>query len=239
MTRAAGSPGDLPSPPKLLILDLDGTLVDTVPDLAVCVDAMLTVLGKPVRGEARVRRWVGNGVERLVKRSLTGSQDGEPEPALLDRALPLFLSLYARHVSDRSRPYPGAEAVLDHFRGQGVPLVCVTNKPARYAEKLLADLDLLDRFDLVLSGDSLSRKKPDPLPVVHAMDRFGLRPAECLMVGDSKNDVAAARAAGVSIVCVSYGYNHGEDIQTAQPDAVIHALAELPRLLGEPAASPR
>ncbi len=218
-------------PPRLVLLDLDGTLVDTVPDLATCVDAMLAELDRPPRGEAKVREWVGNGIERLVKRALTDSQDGEPDPCLFQRALPRFMALYARHASDRSRPYPGAEDLLAFFEARRIPRVCVTNKASRYTEALLSDLGWLSRFDLVLSGDSLARKKPDPLPLLHAGEHFGVAPDKSLMVGDSKNDVAAARAAGIPIVCVSYGYNHGEDIGAARPDVVIDSLDELPRLI--------
>lgn len=217
--------------PRLVLLDLDGTLVDTVPDLAACVDAMLAELGRPPGGEAKARQWVGDGVERLVKRALTDSQDGEPDPGLFEQALPRFMALYARHTSERSRPYPGAERLLDFFESRDVPRVCITNKPARHTETLLSDLAMLDRFDLVLSGDSLERKKPDPLPLLHAARHFGVEPGEMLMVGDSKNDVAAARAAGAPVVCVSYGYNHGEDIESAGPDAIIDALDELPGML--------
>lgn len=217
--------------PRLVVLDLDGTLVDTVPDLAVSADAMLADLGHAPCGEARVREWVGNGVERLVKRVLTGSLDGEPEPHLFDRALKLFMAHYAHNTSTRSRVYPGAFDTLDYFRRLGVPLVCITNKPAVFTEKLLDELHLRRCFDLVLSGDTLARKKPDPLPLQHAAERFGLLPNQCLMVGDSKTDVAAARAAGASIICVSYGYNHGEDIHTAGADAVIDSLDELPAQL--------
>lgn len=217
--------------PRLVLLDLDGTLVDTVPDLAACADAMLAELGRPPQGEARVREWVGNGVEHLVKRALTGSQDGEPDAAIFQRALDRFMALYARSTSARSRPYPGAENLLAFFESRDVARVCVTNKPARYTERLLTDLGLHAGFDLILSGDSLPRKKPDPLPLLHAMRHFDVHPGECLMLGDSKNDVAAARAAGVRIVCVSYGYNHGEDIHAARPDAVIDSLDELPALI--------
>lgn len=217
--------------PRLVLLDLDGTLVDTVPDLAVCVDAMLAEFGRPPRGEAKVREWVGNGIERLVKRALTDSQDGEPEAELFENALPRFMAHYARNVSEASRPYPGAEALLTFFEKRNVPRVCITNKAARYTEALLADVGWLKRFDLVLSGDTLERKKPDPLPLLHAAGHFGVTPGESLMVGDSSNDVAAARAAGVPIVCVSYGYNHGEDIRSARPDAVIDSLDELPGLI--------
>jgi phosphoglycolate phosphatase len=217
--------------PRLVLFDLDGTLVDTVPDLAACVDATMADLGMPPRGESKVRCWVGDGIERLVKRALTDSQDGEPEAGIFDLALERFMGIYARHVSERSRPYPGAEPLLAFFEARKTPRVCVTNKAARYTEALLSDLGWLGRFDLVLSGDSLARKKPDPLPLLHAARHFGVSPGQCLMVGDSKNDVAAARAAGVPVVCVSYGYNHGEDIATAKPDLVIDSLDELLRLI--------
>ena len=231
MSAAVDRLSGVPVPPKLLFMDLDGTLVDTAPDLAACVDAMRVELGLPPCGEAQVRAWVGNGVDRLVKRALTGRLDGEPAPALFARARRLFMAHYAENTSTCSRPYPGAVHALDHFHRLGIPLVCITNKPGRFTEKLLADLGLRECFELVLSGDTLARKKPDPLPLLHAAGQFGLPPARCLMVGDSKTDVAAARAAGVPIVCVSYGYNHGEDIRAASPDAVIDSLEELPALL--------
>lgn len=233
MSAAAGRIHDGFAPPGLVIIDLDGTLVDTVPDLAACMDAVLVELGRPPYGEAQVRKWVGNGVDRLIKRALTGRLDGEPAPALFNRARRLFMSCYGENTSRRSQPYPGAVHALDHFRRLGVPLVCITNKPAIFTEKLLADLGLGEYFRMVLSGDTLPRKKPDPLPLLHAAGHFGLPPARCLMVGDSKTDVAAARAAGIPIVCVSYGYNHGEDIHAADPDAVIDSLGELPGLLSD------
>jgi phosphoglycolate phosphatase len=199
--------------------------------LAASVDAMLAELGRPPHGESKVREWVGNGIERLVKRALTNSQDGEPEAGIFDQALDLFMAFYGRHTSERSRPYPGAENLLAFFDARKVPRVCITNKASRYTEALLSDLGWLGSFDLVLSGDSLRRKKPDPLPLLHAARQFGVEPCQSLMVGDSKNDVAAARAAGIPIVCVSYGYNHGEDIGAAGPDVVIDSLDELARLI--------
>lgn len=233
--RAAGALGS----PKLVIIDLDGTLVDTVPDLSACVDTMLVSLGRMPCGEARVRTWVGNGVDRLIKRSLTGRLDGEPDPPLFERARRLFMSCYGENTSRRSRPYPGAVRALDQFRQRGILLVCVTNKPGKFTTKLLADLGLLERFDLILSGDTLPQRKPDPLPLLHAAGHFGLPPAQCLMVGDSKTDVAAARAAGIPVVCVSYGYNHGEDIRAAGPDAVIDSLEEFSDLLAADVESAR
>jgi phosphoglycolate phosphatase len=217
--------------PRMILLDVDGTLVDSVPDLQFCVDAMQRELGQPERGEARVRLWVGNGVERLVKRALTDSLDGEPEPALYDRAYPIFLRLYAANTSARSRLYPGIREGLDAIKARGFRLASVTNKAAQFTLPLLRDLGVHDDFELVVSGDTLPVKKPDPAPLLHAARSLGIAPRDCLMVGDSISDVTAARAAGFQIVCMSYGYNHGQDIRLAQPDAVIDALPELLPLL--------
>ena len=225
--------------PDMVLIDVDGTLVDSVPDLAYCVDEMMRVLGLPERGEAEVRNWVGNGVERLVRRALTGTLDGEPEPALFERAYPIFLDCYAENTSRRSRLYPGVKEGLDWLRAQDYPLGCVTNKAARFTEPLLRDLGIRDYFGIVISGDSLPKKKPDPLPLRHAAEYFGAAPERSLMVGDSISDVKAARAAGFRIVCVSYGYNHGQDIREANPDAVIDRLDALRGLLEEGSAPDR
>ncbi len=221
----------LRSKPSMLLIDVDGTLVDSVPDLAFCVDAMMDELGLPRRGEAEVRQWVGNGVERLVQRALSGTLDGEPEESLYRTAYPLFLELYQRNTSERSVLYPGVLEALDYLGSAEYKLGCVTNKAARFTEPLLRALGIRDRFAIVVSGDTLSRKKPDPQPLLHAAEFFAVAPSDSLMVGDSVSDVKAARAAGFQIVCLSYGYNHGMDIREAGPDAVISSLAELRELL--------
>jgi len=221
--------------PRMILIDVDGTLVDSVPDLAFCVDAMMERLGGPPRGEAAVRNWVGNGVERLVRRALIGRLDGEPIDTDFERALPIFLELYAENTSQRSLLYPGVREGIDYLKAAGYALGCVTNKAAQFTEPLLRDLGVRDDFSLVVSGDTLPRKKPDPMPLLHAAEHFGVRPADALMIGDSVSDVKAARAAGFGIVCMSYGYNHGVDIRTAHPDAVIDSMVELRGLLEQTA----
>lgn len=224
----------MPSPPikpQMILIDLDGTLVDSVPDLAFCVDELMARLGRPPHGEAAVRNWVGNGVERLVRRALTGTLDGEPNDTDFDRAYPIFLELYAANTSKRSVLYPGVREGLDYLLTNGYPLGCVTNKAAQFTLPLLEDLGILSPFDLVVSGDTLPQKKPHPAPLLHAAAHFGVEPGQALMIGDSVSDVKAARAAGFSIICMSYGYNHGQDIRTADPDAVIDSMAELPGLI--------
>jgi phosphoglycolate phosphatase len=217
--------------PRMVLIDVDGTLVDSVPDLAYCVDEMMAELGRPAHGEAKVRNWVGNGVERLVRRALVGQLDGEPRDEEFDRAYPVFLDLYAANTSQRSVLYPGVREGLDFLQQRGFALGCVTNKASQFTIPLLKDLGIHDRFSIIVSGDTLPVKKPDPGPLLHAAEFFGVAPREALMLGDSKSDVAAARAAGFQIVCMSYGYNHGEDIRAYAPDAVIDSMVELAQIL--------
>ena len=215
------------SEPGMILIDVDGTLVDSVPDLTFCVDEMMKQLGREPWGEARVRNWVGNGVERLVERALTGELDGVPEKAAYDAAYPIFLELYADNTSKRSRLYPGVREGLDYLTGAGYRLGCVTNKAERFTVPLLKDLGVHDAFRIVVSGDTLPYKKPHPAPLLHAAEFFKVAPEKSLMVGDSISDVKAARAAGFMIACVPYGYNHGDDIRLAAPDVVIESLASL------------
>lgn len=216
--------------PRLILFDLDGTLVDSVPDLAYCIDGMMTQMGRPAWGESRVREWVGNGVERLVKRALIGQLEGEPDSTDYAQALPLFMDLYSHHNGQRSRLYPGVKTALERLKSAGYTLACVTNKADQFTRPLLQALGIYDYFSLITSGDTLARKKPDPLPLLHSAGQFGLSPADALMVGDSSNDVKAARAAGFAIICVPYGYNHGVDIRLSKPDAVIDSLEQLDNL---------
>jgi phosphoglycolate phosphatase len=221
--------------PQMVLIDLDGTLIDSVPDLAYCIDALMARLDLPARGEIKVRQWVGNGIERLVKRALLDRLDGEPDQALLDKALPIYFDLYKENLSKRSRLYPGVEEGLQFLRGAGYKLGCITNKAAAFTEPLLKDLGIYDYFRIVVSGDTLPVKKPDPQPLLHAARFFKVEPGRALMVGDSISDVKAARAAGFQVVCVGYGYNHGQDIRDARPDAVIDSLAQLSALLAKAA----
>ncbi|MDY6991076.1 MAG: phosphoglycolate phosphatase [Pseudomonadota bacterium] len=214
--------------PQLVLIDLDGTLIDTVPDLADAVDATLALLGLTPRGEHAVRQWIGNGIERLVKRALTGDMEAEPDEVTFTQALTLFNSIYAECNGRYSALFPGVLEGVTWLKAQGYPCACITNKAEQFTLPLLQALKVDSEFQLVLSGDSLPRKKPDPLPLLHAAQFFQIEPQNALMIGDSINDVQAARAAEFQIICVNYGYNHGEDIRQAQPDAVIDSLAQLP-----------
>lgn len=218
--------------PKLVLIDLDGTLVDSVPDLAFAIDEMMRQLHMPARGEDAVRHWVGNGMQRLVERALSNDIDGYPNPALFARGMPLFMAAYAQNTCQHSRLYAGVLEGLDFLQScQGLKIGCVTNKAAQFTQPLLTTLGLIERFEIVISGDTLAEKKPHPLPLLYAAEHFGVTPAESLMIGDSRSDVQAARAAGFKVICMSYGYNHGEDIRNYHPDAVIHSMTELPQYI--------
>ena len=217
--------------PQMVLIDVDGTLVDSVPDLAYCVDEMMKALDMPVHGETKVRDWVGNGVERLTRRALIGQLDVEPDDALFEKAYPIFLALYAENTCVRSCLYPGVKEGLEYLKSAGYQLGCVTNKDAQFTLPILETLGIHDDFSVIICGDTLTKKKPDPLPLLHAAEKMGVKPENAMMLGDSVSDVKASRAAGFQIVCMSYGYNHGVDIREANPDAVIDSMAELSTLL--------
>ena len=211
----------------MVMIDLDGTLIDTAPDLAASANAMLQDLGLPIHDEAKVATWIGNGISRLVKRALTDDMDADPEPELFARAFPLFQDHYGRLLIARSRPYPGVVEGLETLQVTGYELVCITNKAEVFTLPLLEGLGLNGYFKLVISGDSLPRRKPDPLPLLHACEFFSITPDQGVLVGDSVNDTEAARAAGMPVICVTYGYNRGKDVRDLHPEVVIDSLSEL------------
>ena len=216
--------------PACVMFDLDGTLVDSALDLTAAVDNMLQALGREPAGETRVRQWVGNGAPVLVMRALTDEMypaDDAVEPELFQAAFEVFLSAYTQSNGRYSRLYPGVEEVLQQLQGAGVPMAVVTNKPMAFTTPLLKALKIDHYFDQVLGGDSLPVKKPDPLPLQAVMETFGCPPERALMLGDSRNDVLAARAAGCPVICVSYGYNHGEPVDACSPDRVVDSFTEL------------
>lgn len=218
--------------PRMVLFDLDGTLVDSVPDLLVAVNAMQAELGNPERAEDDVRNWVGNGIERLVERALTNDLHGKPDPAAFERALPVFKHHYAQSNGQHSQVFDGVVEGLELIKALGLSMGCVTNKASAFTLPLLEQTGLKDYFEVVISGDSLPLKKPDPAPLIYSAGWFHVHPSEALMIGDSISDVKAARAAGFSIVCMTYGYNHGEDIRDYDPDAVIDSMTELAGLVG-------
>lgn len=216
--------------PAALLFDLDGTLLDSVPDLAEAVDRMLAGLGFARAGEERVRQWVGNGSRKLVQRALawalTSAEDAVHDTAI-DAAQQGFMVHYQDCCTDRSRLYDGVLPALQHWQRLAVPMACVTNKPGRFTERLLDHFALRPFLPFAISGDTLRTRKPDPAMLFAACERLAVAPARTVLVGDSRNDVQAARAAGMAVVCVSYGYNHGRPVAAEEPDRLVDSLLEL------------
>lgn len=212
---------------KLVLFDLDGTLIDTAPDLAHSMDLVMRELHLPTQGLKKVRRFIGHGVRRLVEDIVSTELEGKPAQATLEKALGAFNEHYREQLVQKSSLYPGVLECLQALRSRGVRLACVTNKPKAFTEPLLEHF-LIDRyFDLVLSGDSLQKKKPDPFPLVHACQQLAVEIADSIMVGDSSNDILAARNAGIRCLFVSYGYSDAETIKALEPDVVLDSFAEL------------
>jgi len=216
---------------KAVVIDLDGTLLHTAPDLADAAQRMAAELNLPPIDEATVRTYIGNGVSRLVKRVLTRDMQAEPEAALFAKALPVFEKHYLEGVSRQSHPFHGVPEGLVAFKAAGYRLGCITNKAEKFTLPLLKDTGLAGFFELILSGDLLPKKKPDPMPLLHACEKFGVRPEEMLLIGDSLNDVQAARAAGCHVFVVPYGYNRGRPVEELDVDAVVPSLIEAVKLV--------
>lgn len=214
-----------------LFFDLDGTLVDSVPDLTAAINVMLRQLGLPAREEAQVRDWVGNGMDNLIHRALTNDMAGRAEPELFARAKPLYKAAYAENVSVHSGLYPGVQRGLVALHTASWTMACVTNKPVEFATPLLAQMGIGHFFSTVIGGECVAHPKPAPDALLLSAERLNVPISRGLMVGDSLNDVGAARNAGCLVACVPYGYNHGQDIHDAHPDVVIDSIADLPDLL--------
>ena len=217
--------------PRAVLFDLDGTLVHSLPDLAAAVDAMLAQYGLPPLGEALTATMIGNGSRKLIERALQASAwcgASTHSAELLQEAHERFLQHYRQHLCVRSALYPGVAETLSALRTQHIALAVVTNKPMAFVPPLLESLGIRHHFAVLIGGDSLAEKKPSPLPLQHACAQLGVTVADAIMVGDSRNDIDAARAAGMRNIAVSFGYNHGEPIAACAPDIIIEHFKQLP-----------
>jgi phosphoglycolate phosphatase len=211
---------------RAVLIDLDGTLLDTAADLAAAVNLMLLELGREALPEPVVASYVGKGAEVLVHRALGGGLDARVDAALHARGASAFARHYTVENGRQAQPYAGVREGLDAMRAMGLRLACVTNKPQGFADPLLERCRMRDDFELVLGGDALPRKKPDPLPMLHAAGALGAAPHEVVAIGDSVNDALAARAAGMAVLAVPYGYNEGRDVRALDVDGIVASLLE-------------
>lgn len=217
--------------PGVALFDLDGTLVDSAPDLAAAIDTMLEQLGRRKAGVDKVLDWVGNGASVLVRRALADKADWEPatlkDNALFNDALALFFSAYDKANGQHAKLYEGVEPCLQRLSECGCQLGIVTNKPEKFVAPLLKQMGIDHYFRISVGGDTLPVKKPDPAPLIYAMEALGGTRGTTVMIGDSAADISAARAAGIPCVAVRYGYNFGAPADSLQADATVDSLTQL------------
>ena len=215
---------------QLLIFDFDGTLIDSVPDLADATNAMLTTLGKETYPISTIRNWVGNGSRMLVERALVGKVDvleGEVTVEEADHAEQVFFDAYKNTSGSKTVAYPDVDSGLKKLQAAGYILALVTNKPILFVPKILQSFGWQDLFSEVLGGDSLPLKKPDPAPLLHVCQMLNVTPEQAVMIGDSRNDILAGQHANMDTLGLSYGYNYGQDIRELNPTVAFDDFAAL------------
>jgi len=219
------------------IVDLDGTMVDTLGDFEEALNRVLDELSLPGIDRAAIERMVGKGSPHLIRSVLAHVHAA---PSLYEQAWQSYRRHYLAINGRHSTLYPGVIEGLQALRRAGLKLACLTNKPTDFAKPLLEAKGLAGFFDLVFGGDAFERNKPDPLPLLKTCEALGLAPARALVIGDSSNDALAARAAGCPVILVTYGYNHGEDVRTMDADGFADSLADVPAMIRPvfPAAPP-
>ena len=215
---------------QLLIFDFDGTLIDSVPDLADATNAMLTTLGKETYPIETIRNWIGNGSRLLVERALVGKVEvleGELTVEEADHAEQVFFEAYKNLSGSKTVAYPDVDSGLKKLKDAGYTLALVTNKPIRFVPKILQSFGWQDLFSEVLGGDSLSTKKPDPAPLLHVCEALNVAPEQAVMIGDSRNDILAGQNANMDTLGLSYGYNYGQDIRELNPTEAFDSFQAL------------
>lgn len=217
---------------RAVLLDLDGTLLDTVLDLHAAANGMLADLGRPAVAVDEIRAYVGRGIPNLVKRVLAGKLEAadDPAPPPAD-ALASFKHHYAHFNGLCAAPFPGVREGLAALKAKNLPLAVITNKAGAFTLPLLERTGLAPWFDVVVSGDLLPKPKPDPMPVIWACGRLGVSPADALLIGDSIHDFKAGSSAGCRVFLVPYGYNEGHDVRTLDSDAIVATVFDAVNLI--------
>ena len=217
---------------KVILFDLDGTLIDSVPQLYLAVQAALKASQLSAVSLEQVRDWIGNGADVLLKRAICQQYHfTDVDDTLFQQVKAEFDHQYQMGIDRDYSLYPAVKETLSVLALAGYSMAVVTNKPHQFVQPLLQSAGIAEFFRYTLGGGCLPVKKPDPLPLQYLCEQFNVQPTETLMVGDSKNDIQAARAAGIPVVGLSYGYNHGEPIENSEPDWVLHRFDELVSLL--------
>ena len=215
---------------QLLIFDFDGTLIDSVPDLADATNTMLTTLGKDTYPIETIRNWIGNGSRLLVERALVGKvevAEGELMVEEADHAEQIFFEAYKNLSGSKTVAYPDVDDGLKKLHAAGYTLALVTNKPIRFVPKILQSFGWQDLFSEVMGGDSLAVKKPDPTPLLHVCETLNISVEQAVMIGDSRNDMLAGQNANMDTLGLSYGYNYGQDIRELNPTEAFDHFADL------------
>ena len=215
----------------LALFDLDGTLVDSAPDISLALNSALMDSSLPAISEQMVRSYIGEGSKRLVHRAITKKYEGVADKNQHDQVSKIFLNNYADNLFVKSKIYPKVKETLCELKNHKIYLGCVTNKPHEFAISLLKAADLIKYFAIIIGGDSLPKKKPDPEPIIYAIKKLGTRKENTTMIGDSITDLTAAKNAGVQSICVSYGYSGDVDLSTQNPDKIINSMEELPKAI--------
>ena len=212
--------------PQWLCFDLDGTLIDSIPDITFSLNEMLEGLDLDKVDEDIARSWVGNGAIKLIQRALTHALGEEAEVICFEKAKLLFFNAYEKNIAVKTVIYPDCMQVLDHFMKEKIPLACVTNKPRQFTPPLLEKLGMAHFFQALVCGDDLRTQKPNPEPVLEAIRQLEGEPQSGYMIGDSETDIVAAKRAGAGAIYVSYGYNRGVSVEKHQP-IYVNSLKEL------------
>ncbi|PJE77761.1 Phosphoglycolate phosphatase [invertebrate metagenome] len=217
--------------PELIMYDLDGTLLNSAPDLIHATQHMLNSMKLPPAKDNDIIKWLGNGIPALIKRALAndmrGNEPGKVDESLFSQSQQLFNRHYSKVLGQYSQPYTGVMPFLEAMKNQNITQAIVTNKSLDFSQRLSGMKGFSPYISYILGGDSLALSKPDPLPLTHTIEHFQVKPENALMVGDSKNDVIAAKAAGIKVIGLPYGYNHGEPLERSEPDLIIPDLSQL------------
>ncbi|PHS18796.1 MAG: phosphoglycolate phosphatase [Kangiella sp.] len=212
---------------KAFLFDLDGTLVDSEPDLTDSISITFNQLGLETPNQEKVKSWIGNGVDKLLHRALTNSVDGVAGDDQFWSARKIFFDAYLKQSGKLSKLYPGVNEILEYLKQNKIPMACITNKNRAFTLPLLQMLKIDSYFEIVVCGDDLSNKKPHPEPLLYAANKLGIENEFCAMVGDSVNDIKAAQAANMQMICVDYGYNQGQDLTLYNVKAILSNLKNI------------